>query len=253
MDDREYLHMYREEESHWWYQGMRSIVRALLPPESLPRNPAILDAGCGTGFAMGWLRQQYHGRLVGVDCNWNSMNFCCKRRESALVCGDVASLPFSDCSFDLVVSFDVLSEVIDETARTSALRDFRRVLKPGGKLILRLPAYEWLRSGHDQAVCTRHRFAKRELSQAFDSAGLIRLDLTFANTILFPVAAIWRLSQTPGRGGSDVSPRTRGADWTNKLLTGVLRSEAALLRGGLRFPWGLSLVAVAARPCLAEE
>jgi SAM-dependent methyltransferase len=250
MDAIEYLHMYDEEESHWWYLGMREIVQGLLPPETLPSNPRILDAGCGAGFTMGWLRSQYGGFPVGIDCNWSSMVFCRKRGESSLVFGDVAALPFEADAFDLIASFDVLSEVGHAGARAAALRNFHRVLKPGGKLILRLPAYEWLRSAHDAAVSTRHRFGKRELRRALENAGLVCCDLTFANSLLFPVAAAWRLSRR-GKTGSDVNSRTRGSAWSNAFMARLLRAEAFALKRGIRFPWGLSLLAVAAKPAVS--
>lgn len=251
MDEREYLHMYQEEERHWWYVGMRAVVLSLLPPASLPRCPRILDAGCGTGYSMGWFREHYQARATGVDCHPYSLAFSRRRGEQDLVCADVSALPFTSEFFDLVASFDVLSEVKDPGSRALALGEFLRVLKPGGKVVLRVPAYEWLRSSHDAGVSTRHRYSCRELRDALVSAGFRSLRSTFANTILFPVAALWRLSKKAGLApaGSDVRSSTRGGSWMNGTLISILKIEAAILRHErFRFGFGLSLFMVAAKP-----
>ncbi len=248
MDEREYLHMYREEECHWWYVGMRAIVFSLLPQAALPKNPRVLDAGCGTGFTMAWLRRHYGARVTGIDCHPAGLGFCRRRGEQSLVLGDVAALPFIHDSFDLVVSFDVLSEVRDAASRTSALAEYRRLLKSGGKLLVRVPAHEWLRTSHDTGVSTNHRYGVAELRAAVKAAGFRAERCTFANSFLFPLAVIWRISKKAGLAppGSDVRPTTRGAYWLNGLLLRILKLEAAHLRRH-DFGFGLSLFVVAGK------
>ncbi len=251
MDDQEYLHMYEEEDRHWWYAGMRAVVLSLLPPSSLPRVPQVLDAGCGTGYAMGWFREHYGARVTGVDCHAHGLSFCRGRGERDLVRADVAVLPFSGECFDLVVSFDVLSEVEDDNSRVLALRECIRVLRPEGRIIVRVPAYEWLRSSHDAGVSTRHRYGERELRGLLLDCGFRPLRVTYANSLLFPGAAVWRLCKRAGLApaGSDVRPATRGAGWMNRSLLAILEAEAAMLRGArFRFPFGLSIFAVAQKP-----
>jgi len=249
MDEREYLHMYEEEEGHWWYAGMRAIVLSLLPQTLLPRSPCVLDAGCGTGFTLTWLRHNYGARVTGIDCHPAGLAFCRRRGEQSLVLGDVATLPFIDGSFDLVVSFDVLSEVRDAASRTSALAEYRRLLRSGGKLLVRVPAYEWLRTSHDTGVSTRHRYGRAELRAAVEAAGFRAERCTFVNSLLFPLAVIWRISKKAGLApaGSDVRSTTRSASWFNGLLLRILRLEAAyLLRHD--FGFGLSLFMLASAP-----
>ena len=251
MEEQEYHHMYREEERHWWYAGMRAIVLSLLPPDSLPAGPLVLDAGCGTGYNLGWLRQQYGAHVTGTDYSPLALDLCRRRGERALVRADAASLPYSSDLFDLVVSFDVLTHLRDESARSGALREFLRVLRPGGHLLVRVAAYECLRSSHDAAIMTRHRYGRRELRDAVLDAGFRPLRLTSANTILFPAAVLWRTLKRIGLApaGSDVRARTRGSDRVNRTLTSILRMEAAMLRrGSLDFGFGLSILLLAVKP-----
>jgi SAM-dependent methyltransferase len=241
--------MYQEEHSHWWYAGMRDVVLSLLPRSSLPQGPRALDAGCGTGYFMGWLREHYRARAIGIDGHPYGLALCRRRGERDLVRGDVAELPFTNEAFDLVTSFDVLSEVQDENSRALALGEFRRVLKPGGKLVVRVPAYEWLRSSHDAGVSTHHRYGGKELRDAILKTGFQPVRLTFANTILFPVAILWRMLKRARLAppGSDVRSSTRGASWMNSALRSVLKTEAAFLRKS-SLSFGLSVFVVASKP-----
>jgi SAM-dependent methyltransferase len=249
MEEREYLHMYKEEEAHWWYAGMRSIVLSLLPPGSLPLAASVLDAGCGTGYNLGWLRRQYGAHTTGLDFSPHALDFCRRRGEYSLVRADAASLPLSDNAYDLVISFDVITHLKDEPARARALGEFFRVLKPGGRLMLRVPAYRFLRSGHDDAVMSYHRYGKRELGGATAAVGFRLQRLTGANTILFPGALAWRLLKKMGLApeGSDVRATTRGRSGLNRALASVLRFEAAILRR-YSLPFGLSMFLLAVKP-----
>jgi SAM-dependent methyltransferase len=250
MNPKEYLHMYEEEERHWWYVGMRAIVLALLPPDCLPANPLILDAGCGTGFNMGWFRQHYNARVTGIDYYPQALDFCRRRGEHALARADAESLPFSADVFDLVVSLDVLGQLKDESARGAALREFFRVLKPQGCLLLRVAAYERLRSSHDTEIRTYHRYGRKELRDAAVAAGFQPLRLTCANTFLFSAAALWRVLKKAGlaSAGSDVRARTRGSSRLNRAMTFILKMEAAILRRRISsFRFGLSIFLLAAK------
>lgn len=251
MKENEYLHMFEEEEGHWWYAGMRAIIRSLVPPASLPENPRMLDAGCGTGYAMEWFRTHYGAVITGLDYYPQGLVFCRRRGEHDLVQADAARLPFTKDTFDMVASFDVVSQLETDSSRALALCEFLRVLKPGGRLLMRVAAYQWLKSSHDDDVMTYRRYSERELRAALVRAGFRPLRMTFANTILFPAAVCWRMLKKAGLApaGSDVRPGTRGAKWMNSALLAILKTEAALLRRrDLRFPFGLSLFAVAGKP-----
>ncbi len=190
MNRDEYAIMYRVEDTHWWYLGMSRITRAVLERWYRPGGGVrILDAGCGTGAVMTLLGA--YGEVTGFDFAAEAVGFCRDRGLRRLARASIMQLPFADGRFDLVTSFDVLCEraVPDDLA---ALREIARVLAPGGRLVLRLPAYDWLRGQHDRAVHIRHRYTARELAGKLSDAGLLVDHVSYANALLFPVAAAKR-------------------------------------------------------------
>lgn len=246
MNPREYAVMYEAEERFWWYVGMRRVWQGLF--ERLPRAPRdldILDAGCGTGINLTWLER--FGRVTGLDISDEALRFCATRRGSSerLVAGSITALPFADASFDRVTAFDSVCQVDDDRA---ALAEIHRVLRPGGFVFLNLPAFEWLRSEHDAAVHLRHRYTRPELRAKLSGAGFARPVITYANALLFPAAAAVRLARR-GHAHDSVSARSDLRPLPapiNAILTAALSIEALLLRS-LAFPFGLSLVAYAAK------
>lgn len=241
MDAKEYEAMFRAEDQHWWYLGMQRITTALLtqfyPNES---NLRILDAGCGTGAAMQYLSP--FGVVTGCDFALLALQLCKKRNLERLSHATVLSLPFRGWEFDLVTSFDVLYHRAVED-RSRAVLEFNRVLKPGGRVFLRLPAYNWLRGGHDRAVHTADRFTVGEVRTALMAAGFVVEKLSYANTTLFPLAVVERFLKNVlavEQKGSDLQSTP---SWTNGLFTKILYAEASWLRRR-SLPWGLSVIAV---------
>jgi SAM-dependent methyltransferase len=247
MNREEYARMYEAEEKQWWYVGMRALSFALLgphwpPPSADGGRPRILDAGCGTGNNLrhlaGW------GRAAGIDLSAEALRFCHERGVAAAG-ATLLSLPFADGTFDCVTSFDVIYHqwVEDDGA---AVREMARVLRPGGLLLVRVPALRALWGAHDAAVLSRHRYTRGELRALVEGAGLLALRVTYANTLLLPLLAARRaVDRLSGRHGSDVGFLPAPLELTFRSL---LKAEAALLRRGLSLPLGSSLFALARRP-----
>jgi len=190
MDREQYDIMYRAEGSHWWYRGMRRNTLALLQQFLAPgRTYSILDAGCGTGGTTEDLMR--FGVVTGIDFSADALGYAASRGLRRLVCGSVERLPFADHTFDLVTSFDVIYHwgVADERA---ALAEFRRVLRPGGLALVRLPAFNWLRGAHDVAIHTQRRLTVGEPSARMREVGFEIVHATYANTMLFPLAVLKR-------------------------------------------------------------
>lgn len=240
MNPEEYRVMAELEGVQWWYAGMRRIARALLTP-LLPAPAAgrrILDAGCGTGWNLQEL--SVFGDTYGVDLSPLAV-ITTRRRGGRVTQGNLLGLPYASSSFDVVTSFDVLYHawVVDDA---QAVRELARVLKPGGLMLVKVPALRVLWGAHDEAVHSRHRYTRTELEQLLEGAGLQLVRSTYANSLLFPVLLTRRfLDRALNRHGSDVSLLP---PLLEKLFGGLLSIEASLL-GAMNLPIGASVFAVA--------
>jgi ubiquinone/menaquinone biosynthesis C-methylase UbiE len=230
MQTEDFADLYRTEEKLWWFAGMREISAALLDDVCTADLENVLDVGCGTGGNLKWLERYAKTAAVnGLDVQKTALDFCRERGEYFLTCGTATDLPFADNSFDLITSFDVLEQIPGDAPEAKAYTEMFRVLKPGGIAFVRVPAYEWMRSGHDEAINSQRRYTAGELSQKLKSAGFSILRKTYANTLPFPLAVVGRLVLKRiglAREGSDVKPLPASLDWLNKILTRVLWFEA---------------------------
>ena len=230
------------EDRHWWYVGTRLIALDTLRSLSLPEGARVLEAGCGTGGNCSMLSR--FGAVFGVDVAELALDAASGRGVDLLAQASVASLPFAEGSFDLVTSFEVLYHraVGDDVA---ALRELRRVLRPGGWLLLRLPAFEWLRGAHDEAVHTARRYTRTGLRAKLVAAGLEPRRITHVNGLLLPLATAKRVAERlTGASGDDLGE-------TPALAEGLFRGALALERRLLRrtdLPLGVSVMALARRP-----
>ena len=240
--------MLEAEEAQWWYVGQRAIAHAILEPalDARPvpggRRPRILDTGCGTGGNLVHLARL--GRAVGVDLVAEA-TVGCRNRGVPAVRGGVLALPFVDRSFDVVTSFDVIYHewVSDDEA---AVAEMARVLRPGGLLLVRVPALMVLWGAHDKAVLSRHRYTRRELAGLLESRGLEVVRSTYCNSFLFPLLLVRRtFDRLLGRAGSDVGFLPSPLEWGFRH---TLLAEAALVRRGRSLPVGASALALARRP-----
>ncbi|HEU4327392.1 MAG TPA: class I SAM-dependent methyltransferase [Roseiflexaceae bacterium] len=244
MERAEYEVMAAVEDRHWWYGGMRAIAAALLDVAYAGRHDLrILDAGCGTGGNALFLRR--YGRVTAMDLAPEAVALGRTRLPGGLVRGSVLDLPFEAGSFDLVTSFDVLYHrgVPDEV---HALREVAQVLRPGGRLLIRLPAYEFLRSKHDRAVHTRRRYTAVQVRSLMDAGGFATERISYINSLLFPLPLAQRLLERalPALEQAE-SDLALPAGPVNEALRWPLAAEAAWLASGRSFPAGLSVLCLA--------
>jgi ubiquinone/menaquinone biosynthesis C-methylase UbiE len=250
MQSQDYADMYALEDTLWWFVGMRSISASLLDPVlGQLTNGRVLEAGCGTGANIGWLKAGVKDpRVFAIDLSGTALRCCSERKMDRLAQASVTDLPFADSSFDLLTSFDVLVQLPDKPGIDRAVGEMARVLKPGGWAFVRLAAYEWMMSDHDRALGTRHRLSLNELREKLEAHGFQVLRATYANCLLLPVAMFRRKILKPLgiSRGSDVKPLPAALAWINSFLAAPLKLEAAWLKSSNRtLPFGLSAVCVA--------
>lgn len=253
MEREQYEVMYRREDEHWWYTGMRQVALAVLRRELAGTvAPYLLDAGCGTGGTTIRL-SEFGGPVFGVDMSRDALQPAVSRGLAGrLAQGSVERLPFGDASFDVVTSFEVVyhAGVANDVA---AIQEFRRVLRPGGLLMLRLPGHDWLRGQHDRLVHTRHRYSRTEVGRKLRDARFTVEFLSWANSILFAPAVTKRLleavpiSKHDGNGanGSAEPDLWQPPPWLNNVLQRCVTAEAAALERHVGLPFGLSVLALA--------
>ena len=240
MEATEYELMFRQEDSHWWYRALHRVIRAALDSHvSGWRDRPILDAGCGTGAVLAHLGNRK--KHVGIDRAPEAIAYCRRRGLHTVARADVNALPFEDNSFDAVISSSVLyHQWVTNVDR--ATQELRRVLRPGGVLLVNVAAYEFLRSPHDDAVFTARRFTRSEVRHMLSANGLRVRRLTSWTTLLFPLAVVAR-SLGGSRTGRDFDAGGPSAT-ANRLLGAVMTLEFALMRR-VPLPFGVAIFAVA--------
>jgi len=234
MDAEEYAKMAALEDAMWWYRGLRANLQTMTG--AARSGERLLDAGCGTGGMLRHLRAAAPSLgLVGLEFDARACAVACAKSGCPVVAGSIDALPFASRAFDLIVSADVLCHRnVDEAA---ALAELNRCLKPGGRLVLNLPAYGWLASAHDQRVHNVRRYTARGLVRLLGCAGFGEIRSTYWNTLLFPLMVLRRLLW---RGGaSDVMRYPAPLELLFRALLGL---ETRALSAGWGLPFGGSVL-----------
>src|ERR1051326_9073212 len=230
------------EDRYWWYQALRRhVVNSLTPVD---QSFSLLDAGCGTGGMLSAVRARFpEAELIGIDESQHALDLAAKREDGAqLIQASVHELPFPENRFDFVLSIDVWSHAgVDDAL---AAHETSRVLRPGGKLILNLAAFEFLKGEHDRAVDVDRRYTRRQVRALLAGAKLEIERLSYWNTTLTPPIALFRwLSRRhpPTAERSDFRPLP---SFMNTALRTIAALELSASRH-LSLPFGTSVLAVA--------
>jgi SAM-dependent methyltransferase len=239
--DRDYeLQTHQAEDRHWWYRGRRTVLERVIADLRLPARARILDAGCGSGRNM--VEFARHGAVTGIELSETSVCLARERGAGEVIEGSVLEMPFEPDSFDFAASLDVIEHLEDDLA---ALRELRRVVAPGGALLVTVPAYQWLWSGHDEVNHHFRRYTRRSLQRVAEQAGWQQVRTTYFNSLLLPAAILLRVldrfSRKTTESSLDLWVPPAPLNWA---LERPLALEAAMIGRGGRIPAGLSLLAV---------
>jgi SAM-dependent methyltransferase len=237
--------LYEYETSYWWFRGLHSILLDALRGIGLDSNSRILDAGCGTGKNLLNISNEITNRAYGFDVAQEAAPFLAERGLDKVCLASINTIPFASNVFDAVVSVDVLE--CDAVNPVDAYAEMWRVVRPGGHIVVVVPAYDWLMTPeHHEAVHATRRFTKRRLKNILANRPVTILRLSHLFATLLPAVALYRLwlSRTPsGEDGTPVSELRPLHPVVNELLFRIVDLERRLLRIW-NLPFGSSILAV---------
>lgn len=233
----EYSRMAEQEDKYWWHVGRKKIIDRHLRNMQLSKNSAILNIGCGTGGTIDMLEK--YGTLENVDTSQEAVNYLKKRNITNVKKVNGIKLPFRDSTFDLVIALDVLEHIKEDS---KALKEWHRVLKPGGKLLITVPAYQWLWSDHDESLHHYRRYTLSGLHSTVNREGFKVSKRSYIIVFSFPLIVIYRFIDSLKSSKKDKKtsyvylPKP-----INNIFIKLLILEGWLLKF-ISFPYGTSVL-----------
>lgn len=220
--------------TYWWYVARERLFECVFGPH-VAAGAHILEVGSADGPSVRWLRDR--GWCVATDVDVAAL-------RSGGVCASVTGLPFRDGGFDAVAAFDVVEHVGDDLA---ALRELGRVVRPGGRVLLSVPAYRWAWSQLDELAGHHHRYTRTELADRVRQAGFEVQRVTHVFAAVFPFFLMDRLRARLTGTPPERPASSRTSRGTQRLLLALTAMDIWWLkRRDLAF--GSSILLVARRP-----
>ncbi len=227
------------EKTHFWFNARRDMILKLLGDPG--RDYKILDIGCSIGSLVGFLAGRGYTGLYGIDISGDAIAACRKGGLKNVFVMDATKLKFPDKKFDVVIASDIVEHIEDHD---SAIREFGRVLKPGGKLLVFVPAFGFLWTNGDDASNHHRRYTKKTLSRLLEKNGMRVGRISYWNFSLFVPFLGFKLLKSAGMK-KDEYPIHGLNPVVNNVALKVLKLENVLIRNGINFPFGVSVFAVA--------
>jgi len=236
MKEAHYETLFTTEENHWWYRVRRKIVTDLISKYS-QQEIKIVDIGCGTGRLM--LDLQRLGQVFGMDASQKAIEFCRSRGITNLQLGDITRLPYEENEFDVVLCLDVLEHTEDDI---QAIKEIKRIAKPGGLIIIFVPAFPFLWGVSDIVSNHFRRYTAKEMISKIEKENLHIVEDSYFNSILFLPIFITRkvvnLFKIPLKSENNLN-----TGLVNKILFYIFNFEATLLKI-IKLPFGVSYLMV---------
>ena len=234
-----YDRMAAHDSTHWWYRARRDVLADYITRYArLPKDAAILEIGCGTGHNLPMLAQ--FGSIDAIEIDPVARGIASERLGR-----DVGKAPLPTLAgvergkYDMVAVLDVVEHIADDVG---ALRAIAECLKPGGQVLITVPAHQWLWSAHDVVNHHQRRYSKGTLNAALEKAGLKARKMRWFNSLLFPLAAASRIAgRITGKDDSDDSPPPK---LVNTVFEAIFRAERHLV-GRVPMTPGVSIVTLA--------
>ncbi len=241
MDKNIYLRMSEQDAEHWWFVARRRILRDQITSLQLPPGARVLEAGAGPGGNLEMLSE--FGELDAFELDEDARQIASARSGIEIRSG---ALPgdngYEPGSFDLIVALDVIEHI---EADRESVRALARLLRPGARLVITVPAYEWLWSAHDDRHHHKRRYTRPKVRRLADEAGLEVERCSYFNTILLPMIVVTRFFKKLA-GIADRPDDDMPSPFVNAVLLRLFSAERYLLRH-LSLPFGVSILCIARR------
>ncbi|MDM8519295.1 methyltransferase domain-containing protein [Anaerolineales bacterium HSG6] len=241
-------------DNHWWFasrtRALNCLMRQVIPASSGLR---LLDIGCGGGNMIHHLAE--YGEVVGLEIDARPVKVANERGYNVQQFDATYPMPYTDHSFDAITALDVIEHNEDDMA---ILRDSYRLLKPGGYIIITVPAFMFLWSHNDDINAHVRRYTAGELDRKLQETGFDVWRISYNNFFVFPLAAVLLTLRRTGEAKPDLASHHVDEDeyqvemepaspLVNTILTGVGQVEAELIER-VNLPVGTSLIAIARKP-----
>ena len=233
--------MAEHDSTHWWYRARREVLSDYITRYAgLPEDARILEIGCGTGHNLPMLAR--FGEVDAIEIDPAARAVAAKRLGKPVGDAPLPALPgVARGTYDMVAVLDVVEHIEDDVAALRAMAD---CLRPGGRILIAVPAHPWMWSAHDVVNHHHRRYTKTTLAKAIAGAGLKPRKMRWMNALLFPLAAAARVAgRITGREDSDDSPPAKPV---NALFERIFRLERHLV-GRVPMTPGVSIVTLAER------
>jgi len=233
--------LYNAEANNFWFQS-RSLLIEWALRQYFPWRKNLLEIGCGTGFVLSGIERTFPQiSLYGSDIYSAGLSYAAKRLKKAeLFQMDARTIPFEN-EFDVIGAFDVLEHIAEDGL---VLSQIYRAVRAGGGVILTVPQHQFLWSKVDEHACHVRRYNAQILKLKVQSAGFEIVKMTSFMSLPFPLMMISRLKK---RERSDQQPAAEiNVNWLiNIILKKILDVERGIIRTGISFPFGGSLLVIA--------
>ncbi len=253
MEKHYYKEYYHLERNHWWFKARLEILEAILRKQilNLQHTSDILNAGVATGATTTMLEK--HANVTSLEYEAKCCQFLREQLKIEVTEGSLTELPYADQKFDLICAFDVIEHIEDHEL---AMKEANRVLKPGGKCFITVPAYMFLWSEHDVVNHHFRRYKIRELENLVEQAGFKVEFKSYFNALLFPPIAAARIPSRWFKNTKDKSEEAKNRSdfekfksegFINKFFYSIFKSEKNYLAKKRRFPFGVSIVLIGSK------
>jgi ubiquinone/menaquinone biosynthesis C-methylase UbiE len=243
MENEEFEIMYQLEQSHWWFKGKQFLLKQCLRSLDIhaSQRGRILDIGAGTGIILKLLHD--FGETYGIEYSQQGIKYLKKRELKRIVCADADQLlPFKNDTFKIITCLDVL-EHLDRDKRL--LKEMLRVSKPGGHILVAVPAFDMFWSSHDVALHHKRRYTRKEILKAIHKMDCKIIKASYYNFILsLPILAVRTFKSIFSKNTEQQSDFFMGfPDFINKILEFVYKVELRSL-SFVNFPFGVSILLI---------